>query len=251
MAEWLDAYQTAAGEPFAFIHLDVDWARPELDQPWRTTVGQRARHAACPSACSTTAAWRPTPEAMDPAGRPAGQDFDARRRSARPRRASNRGCRSPITPCPSSNPARSAACSGLRRGLTPPWAALGGDGALAARSGARGSGIAAGPARSMATTTCLGTPATGRSNGSRSTLTVPTTSRGPLNRRAVAGRGQTCTACSVDAGDLNLSTSSTARPTRPMCSSTRQSRGEPDRHRIETRESPSWVAWREIEVFAP
>lgn len=29
LAAWLDAYATAAGEPFAFLHLDMDWARPE------------------------------------------------------------------------------------------------------------------------------------------------------------------------------------------------------------------------------
>jgi hypothetical protein len=29
MADWLDAYETAAGENFAFIQLDVDWARPD------------------------------------------------------------------------------------------------------------------------------------------------------------------------------------------------------------------------------
>jgi hypothetical protein len=28
LAAWLDAYREAAGEPFAFLHLDVDWSRP-------------------------------------------------------------------------------------------------------------------------------------------------------------------------------------------------------------------------------
>jgi hypothetical protein len=27
LAEWLDAYRAAAGEPFAFLHLDIDWSR--------------------------------------------------------------------------------------------------------------------------------------------------------------------------------------------------------------------------------
>jgi hypothetical protein len=27
LAAWLDAYQAAAGEPFAFLHLDIDWSR--------------------------------------------------------------------------------------------------------------------------------------------------------------------------------------------------------------------------------
>lgn len=29
LAAWLDAYAAAAGEPFAFLHLDMDWARPD------------------------------------------------------------------------------------------------------------------------------------------------------------------------------------------------------------------------------
>jgi hypothetical protein len=29
LAAWLDAYASAAGEPFAFLHLDVDWSRAE------------------------------------------------------------------------------------------------------------------------------------------------------------------------------------------------------------------------------
>jgi hypothetical protein len=28
LASWLDAYRAAAGEPFAFLHLDMDWSRP-------------------------------------------------------------------------------------------------------------------------------------------------------------------------------------------------------------------------------
>jgi hypothetical protein len=28
MAAWLDAYEAAAGEPFAFLHIDMDWTRP-------------------------------------------------------------------------------------------------------------------------------------------------------------------------------------------------------------------------------
>jgi hypothetical protein len=28
LADWLDAYQAAAGEPLAFLHLDMDWGRP-------------------------------------------------------------------------------------------------------------------------------------------------------------------------------------------------------------------------------
>jgi len=29
LAAWLDAYRVAAGEPFAFLHLDVDWSRSD------------------------------------------------------------------------------------------------------------------------------------------------------------------------------------------------------------------------------
>jgi len=29
LAAWLDAYQAAAGEPFAFLHLDMDWSRSD------------------------------------------------------------------------------------------------------------------------------------------------------------------------------------------------------------------------------
>ena len=29
MAIWLDAYEAAMGEPFAFLHMDVDWTRPD------------------------------------------------------------------------------------------------------------------------------------------------------------------------------------------------------------------------------
>jgi hypothetical protein len=32
MAAWLDAFEAAAGEPFAFLHLDSDWARPDWAQ---------------------------------------------------------------------------------------------------------------------------------------------------------------------------------------------------------------------------
>jgi hypothetical protein len=28
LGEWLDAYRAAGGEPFAFLHLDMDWSRP-------------------------------------------------------------------------------------------------------------------------------------------------------------------------------------------------------------------------------
>jgi hypothetical protein len=29
LADWLDAYQAAAGEPFGFLHLDMDWGRQD------------------------------------------------------------------------------------------------------------------------------------------------------------------------------------------------------------------------------
>ena len=29
LADWLDAYRAAASEPFAFLHLDMDWTRPD------------------------------------------------------------------------------------------------------------------------------------------------------------------------------------------------------------------------------
>jgi hypothetical protein len=29
MAEWLDTYRDVAGEPLAFLHLDIDWSRPD------------------------------------------------------------------------------------------------------------------------------------------------------------------------------------------------------------------------------
>jgi hypothetical protein len=32
LAEWLDAYQRAVGEPFAFLHLDMDWGLPNWEQ---------------------------------------------------------------------------------------------------------------------------------------------------------------------------------------------------------------------------
>lgn len=32
MAAWLDAYETAAGEPFGFLHLDSEWSRPDWTQ---------------------------------------------------------------------------------------------------------------------------------------------------------------------------------------------------------------------------
>jgi len=32
LATWLDAYQAAAGEPFAFLHLDMDWSRTDWPQ---------------------------------------------------------------------------------------------------------------------------------------------------------------------------------------------------------------------------
>jgi hypothetical protein len=32
MAAWLDAYEAAAGEPFAFLHADMDWTRPDWAQ---------------------------------------------------------------------------------------------------------------------------------------------------------------------------------------------------------------------------
>lgn len=35
MANWLDAYQAAAGEPFAFLHMDVLWTRPDWPQVLR------------------------------------------------------------------------------------------------------------------------------------------------------------------------------------------------------------------------
>ena len=31
LGEWLDAYERAAGEPFAFLHIDADWGRPDWD----------------------------------------------------------------------------------------------------------------------------------------------------------------------------------------------------------------------------
>ena len=32
LASWLDAYEAASGEPFAFLHLDVDWGRADWPQ---------------------------------------------------------------------------------------------------------------------------------------------------------------------------------------------------------------------------
>ena len=32
LAAWLDAYRAAAGEPFAFLHLDMDWSRADWPQ---------------------------------------------------------------------------------------------------------------------------------------------------------------------------------------------------------------------------
>jgi hypothetical protein len=39
LGEWVETYRAAAGEPFAFIHLDVDWSRRE----WPTFMSETAR----------------------------------------------------------------------------------------------------------------------------------------------------------------------------------------------------------------
>ncbi len=44
LAGWLDAYRTAVGEPAAFLHLDMDWSRagwPSLDAAVRADAGSR------------------------------------------------------------------------------------------------------------------------------------------------------------------------------------------------------------------
>jgi hypothetical protein len=42
LAEWLEAYESASGEPFAFLHLDIDWARPAWPE-MAQEIGRRAR----------------------------------------------------------------------------------------------------------------------------------------------------------------------------------------------------------------
>ena len=70
MAEWLDAYEAAAGEKFAFIQLDVDWARPnwiELSHD----IQQRAAGARRPVRHALQRRLRAPARSMGQADRPA------------------------------------------------------------------------------------------------------------------------------------------------------------------------------------
>ncbi len=44
LGDWLAAYQQAAGEPFAFLHLDADWGRPGWDGLAHDVQAQAAAH---------------------------------------------------------------------------------------------------------------------------------------------------------------------------------------------------------------
>ena len=47
LGEWVDAYQHAAGEPFDFVHLDVDWTSPTW-QEWVAASSDEVRSRAIP-----------------------------------------------------------------------------------------------------------------------------------------------------------------------------------------------------------
>ena len=53
---WLDTWEERTGEPFAFLSIDVDWRQEDWPAACRGRRSGRRRCAACPSACSTSAA---------------------------------------------------------------------------------------------------------------------------------------------------------------------------------------------------
>ena len=68
MATWLDAYEAAMGEPFAFLHMDVDWRRSDWTDIVRG-IEEVADARGCPSGSSTTAP-SPTPTATAGSSKP-------------------------------------------------------------------------------------------------------------------------------------------------------------------------------------
>ena len=44
LAEWMDAYQAAVGEPMAFLHLDADWSRPDWSTLARAVEAAGSHH---------------------------------------------------------------------------------------------------------------------------------------------------------------------------------------------------------------
>jgi hypothetical protein len=43
LADWIDAYRAAAGEPLAFLHMDMDWGRPGWDTLGHAVASRAAR----------------------------------------------------------------------------------------------------------------------------------------------------------------------------------------------------------------
>jgi len=62
LGDWVETYRAAAGEPFAFLHLDVDWSRRE----WPTAMAETAamvREAGVPFGIIYNGGAAPLPEA--------------------------------------------------------------------------------------------------------------------------------------------------------------------------------------------
>jgi len=257
IAEWLDAYENAAGEPFAFIQLDVDWARPnwiELSHD----IQQRAVERGVPFGMLYNGGLAPTAEQWVQLTGQRVHDFDAAGdppdhvvlQSWMPQ---------PDHVLPETNP---STFSGLLKTYVEDYASLGqpiGGGAnIALHASAKASHTLPGFGAANAVDGDYDVPWNAGDSApqwieikfdqpsavARIRLTVTQSPAGQTQHR-VLGRsvgGDLTQLYTFDGSTEDTDVLEYSPPT-PWQNITAI--------RIDTRESPSWVAWREIEVFAP
>jgi hypothetical protein len=258
MAEWLDAYEAAAGEKFAFIQLDVDWARPnwiELSHD----IQQRSLARGVPFGMLYNGGYAPQPEQWVKLTGQRIRDFDAAGDPA-DHTVLQSWFPQPDHALPESDP---NTFSGLLKAYVEAYDGLGGSSGGAGANAALGrpvtaSGKLAGFGPSQAVDGDFDAPWNagdgpvqwieiafdGTTDVTEIRLTVAQSPAGPTVHR-VLGRTAGGDLAQLHrfegvTQDLQVLNYAPATPWQDLRAI-----------RIETRESPSWVAWREIEVFAP
>jgi len=258
MADWLDAYDDAAGEPFAFIQLDVDWARPnwiELSHD----IGQQANERDVPFGMLYNGGLAPTSQQWVQLTGQRIKDFDAAGpppdhvvlQSWMPQ---------PDHTLPEINP---STFSGLLKTYVEDYASLGqpigGNGAnIALHASAKASSTLPGFGAANAVDGDYDGPWNAGDNApqwieikfgepanvARIRLTVAQSPAGQtLHRVFGRGPGGSLTLLHEFEGSTSDGDVLEYSPPTPWQNLAAI--------RIDTRASPSWVAWREIEVFVP